>query len=107
MADELTGKEASDFHDAIGRREEAADARRLEEAKAVATTRGKEPFDLERFEEIYGMSDWRKEREGTPETRRAMREYDYYVLFEEVMTLEEYARDVWEHRDLPSDYPFR
>ena len=88
-------------------RQKRDEAEQIEREKTEAAISGKELFDLERFEEIYGMSDWRKEREGSLETRRAMREYDYYVVFKKVMTLEEYARDVWEYRDKSSDYPFR
>lgn len=66
----------------------------LTRAKRRAAARGKEPFDLDAFERRHGVG----RIAGTRERRAAEREYDYYVIFADVMTVDEYAHRIWHIR---------
>jgi hypothetical protein len=96
MTKVIRGDAAWASFDETSRQEDQKRAERLAAAKDRAVERGKEPFDLDRFEEIYTIG---KETGGTREERLAAREYDYYVMFEATMTMQEYAKRVWEVND--------
>ena len=61
----------------------------LAREKALAITRGKEPFDFEKLETMCDTSN--EGRVAPVETRRAKLEYKYYVEHSEYMTLAELA----------------
>ncbi len=66
-------------------------AERLAEAKRVAAEVGKEPFDLDRFNQYY--SDHNTRLYSSPrEERIAELEEIYYVRHPKTMTLEEFAK---------------
>ncbi|HZJ64541.1 MAG TPA: hypothetical protein VFD36_13560 [Kofleriaceae bacterium] len=88
----LEGKEALEFTAEIGRRNAELYARQLAAAKRDAAARGKEPFDLARLET---MCDTSSEGRMDPEPVRHERfEEMYYLHFPDVMTLEDFAREV-------------
>lgn len=66
--------------------EESTRRRKMfEEAFAEAASRGKEPFDYARFLSLY--------RPGSAALPRPDElEYNYYVLYREIVTIEELAR---------------
>ena len=76
-------------------------AKRLAEAKREAAKRGKEPFDLDKFDKIFPPDDDDPWFNPTREQRLEDLEENYYVSHPEVMTLEEFAKlraelDIWE-----------
>lgn len=85
--------DANDMARAI-RAAREAHARRLEEAKAEATNRGKEVFDLARLEQLCDTS--HEGRMSSFDERRDEFEWKYYVAFAEVQTLTEFAERVEE-----------
>ena len=97
MKKPIEGKEALDLLEQANRRMKASQEADLAEEKAKAVVRGKEEFDLERFEAMYRGRLRADERPR--EQRLAAREYDYYVLFADVMTIEEFAKALWNTRD--------
>jgi hypothetical protein len=78
------------FRDFSGKKEQEA-AARLAEEKQKATERGKEPFSLERLEKHYFPVRYLLAK-TPPETRAKELESEYYLMYREVMTLEEFAR---------------
>jgi hypothetical protein len=96
MSKRLEDDEAAAFRRQVFAEHRQKEAELLAAAKDRAVERGKEAFDLDRFEEIYTIG---KETGGTREERLAAREYDYYVMFEATMTMQEYAKRVWEVND--------
>lgn len=86
---ELTGKEALEFHEEIGRRNTKLRADLLVKAKDEAVERGKEPFDLEKLETMCDTSS--EGRVDPIESRHERYEYKYYVEHPELMTLAELA----------------
>jgi len=88
---ELTGKEALEFAEQIARENKLRRAEALARGKADAAARGKEPFDLARLEKLCAI-----DALGTmgPDERRARLEEMYYVQYPDVLTLEEFARQV-------------
>lgn len=64
---------------------------RLAEEKHRAAQRGKEPFSLEWLEKFYFPVRYLVARTA-PEARAKALESEYYLLYGEVMTLEEFAR---------------
>lgn len=90
----LTGDEAWAFFEELRARHGDERAETLARAKLDAERRGKEPFDLVKLET---MADTSSEGRIAPENERWARfEYKYYVTFSEVLTLEEFAREVAE-----------
>ncbi|HZJ64544.1 MAG TPA: hypothetical protein VFD36_13575 [Kofleriaceae bacterium] len=88
----LEGKEALEFMAEIGRRNDELRAERLAVAKRNAAERGKEPFDLAKLET---MCDTSSEGRMAPEpVRHATFEEKYYVQFQDILTLEDFAREV-------------
>jgi len=85
----ITGKEALELHEAIGRRNEQQHSVRLANAKALAAVRGKAPFDLAKLELIADTTD--QGRLDPVDERRAEFEEMYYVRHPAVMTLAEFA----------------
>lgn len=88
----LTGKPALEFMEAIGRRNDAARAVRLAEAKAEAAARGKEPFDLAKLETMCDTSS--EGRVDPLPVRQARYEHMYYVEYGAVSTLAELAEKI-------------
>ena len=66
-------------------------AKRLEQAKREAAERGKEPFDLDKFDKIYPPTPYLWHT-PTREQRLKRLEELYYVTHREVMSLEEFAK---------------
>lgn len=64
----------------------------MDDAKADAARRGKEPFDLEKLEQLCDTS--HEGRMPPLEERYAEFESRYYVGYPEVMTLTEFAKEV-------------
>jgi hypothetical protein len=90
----LTGKDADELFERIRARNAAERAERLERAKADAAARGKEPFDLAKLE---AMADTSSEGRMDPEEdRRARFEEKYYVQYPDILTIEDFAREVEE-----------
>ena len=78
----------------------AQNAADLEQAKREAAERGKEPFDLDKFDKIYPPAPYLWH---TPTRQQRLKRLEelYYVSHPEVMTLEEFAKlraklDIWE-----------
>lgn len=85
----LTGKAAEDL---LARTDEAARQRRAEElatARADASARGKQPFDLEALERLCDTS--HGGRLTSREDRYSEFERRYYVHHPDVMTISEFA----------------
>lgn len=89
----LIGKEAIEFDEMIARQAEERRRERLERAKADAAARGKELFSLTRLEEL-GADTTDQGRLDPEDERRARFEELYYVLYPDVMTLEEFVPHV-------------
>jgi hypothetical protein len=85
----LKGKDAEDFLDALDRRNREAMKDSLAKAKADAASRGKEPFDLEKLEQLCDTS--HEGRLDPVDERRARLEYKYYVTNPEIKTIAEFA----------------
>jgi len=77
------------------RREEAEDAARLEEAKAEAATRGKEAFELDRFESLWTPFSYGRSKPERDQ-RVATWEHKYYVQYTDIMTLKDFAEKMAE-----------
>jgi Tfp pilus assembly protein PilP len=77
-----------DLDDALDRVRELK-AAMLESAKAEAKRRGKEPFNLEKLEELCDTS--HKRRLAPHEERYAEFERKYYVRYPDTMTLVEFC----------------
>src|SRR5262245_9767996 len=90
----LTGKEAKQYADEVSERVQRIHAEQLAAAKARATERGKEPFDLAKLETMCDTS--HEGRLDPVEVRQADFEDKYYVHFPDVMTLAEFAQVVTE-----------
>lgn len=88
----LTGDAAREFLERVALRAENQRAQEVAAAKAEATKRGKEPFDLARLETLCDTSvdGW------MPPVERRQREHEwmYYVHFRDLMTLADYADTV-------------
>ena len=90
----LEDKEALEFTAEIGRRNAELSADRLAAARRDAAARGKEPFDLAKLET---MCDTSSEGRMDPEPVRHERfEEMYYVSYPQILTLEDFAREVEE-----------
>lgn len=93
----LTGKDATDFANAIEERNRKAAAEALAREKAEAVSRGKEPFDLARLEEMCDTSSYG--RLDPVDVRQERYEYMYYVQNPKLLTLKELAdlitRSAW------------
>jgi hypothetical protein len=85
----LKGKDAEEFADAVARRNLELQKQQLEKAIADANAKGKEPFDLDRLEQLCDTS--REGRVDPVDDRRARFEYKYYVENPEIMTIAEFA----------------
>jgi hypothetical protein len=76
--------------DALLKKRAAEHKQRLDAAKRAAPGRGKEPFDLDELEKLHDTT----EGEGFDhprEERVATYEELYYVRFEEVLTIKQFA----------------
>ncbi len=91
---ELSGQDALDQLDQDIRRDAERVAKRLEEAKAAALPRGKEPFDLAQLETLCDTS--HEGRIDPVEERQRTYEYMYYVQHPEYLTLQDLAEHVRE-----------
>ena len=69
-------------------------AERLARAKADAAARGKEPFDLAMLETMADTSS--EGRMDPEESRRARFEEKYYLQYPDILTIEDFAREVEE-----------
>jgi hypothetical protein len=88
----LTGQAADDFWEETKRLELERRAQDLAREKEDARRRGKEPFDLERLEKLFGGEITTEDYNHIPlEERRADLEFSYYVSWPSYMTLEEFA----------------
>ncbi|HEY0988181.1 MAG TPA: hypothetical protein VGD80_14050 [Kofleriaceae bacterium] len=88
----LEDKEARAFAAELARRNDELRANRLAAAKRDAAARGKEPFDLAKLET---MCDTSSEGRMAPEPARQARfEEMYYVRYPQILTLEDFAREV-------------
>ena len=90
----LTGKEAEAFMAEIAERNARSQAEALSRAKAAAALAGKEPFDLDRLEQLVDTSS--EGRIDAREERYARYERMYYVERPSILTLEAFARAVAE-----------
>jgi hypothetical protein len=89
----LTGKEALEFHRALRRQAEQERQEQLAKAKSDAASRGKEPFDLAKLEQL-GADTTDQGRLDPEDERRARFEEMYYVDYPDIMTLEEFVPHV-------------
>ncbi|WP_428262992.1 hypothetical protein [Haliangium sp.] len=78
------------FRELSSQKEKEAETR-LAEEKQKAVAQGKEPFSLEHLEKLYFPVRYLLAR-TPPETRAKELESEYYLMYREVMTLEEFAR---------------
>ena len=85
----LSGKDASDFVSKLFAQYDDEKRRSLEEARSDAQARGKEPFDLEKLEQLCDTSS--EGRLDPVDERQARFEYLYYVQHPSFMTLQELA----------------
>lgn len=85
----LTGKDAREFMDKVAAQYEEEKRRQLAEAKAAAQALGKEPFDLDKLEQLCDTSS--EGRVDPIEQRQERFERMYYVSHPEMMTLQELA----------------
>lgn len=85
----LKGKDAENFMDEVSKQQDKQRDEALARCKAEAATRGKEPFDLEKLEQLCDTSS--EGRLAPVERRRADLEYKYYVSNRSMMTLKEFA----------------
>lgn len=85
----LKGKAAKAFAEAVARRNRELRDKQRSEAITRAQAKGKEPFDLDRLEQLCDTS--REGRMGPVDERRARFEYKYYVEHPDVMTLAAFA----------------
>ena len=81
----LPGESGNEFFHRLRAAHEAEEQRRLHEARQQALARGKEPFDESRFKTLYHPP------HGLHENLETL-EYFYYVVHQDVSTVEEYAR---------------
>lgn len=88
----LTGDAAKAFAEQARSFHEARNAERLTNAKLDAQRRSKEPFDLEKLESLCDTSN--EGRIAPVEDRVAKFEWEYYVGFPNIMTIEEFAKKV-------------
>jgi hypothetical protein len=88
----LTGEEEKRFIDEANDRADKLYAEKLRAAKANAKARGKEPFDLARLETMCDTS--REGKLAPVEERIEEFEWKYYVVFSDILTLEEFAQKV-------------
>ena len=90
----LTGKDAEEFFRKHAKQHDEERAKQLADAKAAAVASGKEPFDLAKLET---MCDTSSEGRMDPEGVRCERfEEMYYVHYPQILTLEDFAREVEE-----------
>jgi hypothetical protein len=83
------------YFDELVRAANAREAKALDEARALALQSGKEPFDLQKFEQIYDTSsDFG--RLPPVESRQKRWEQKYYVDYPEIKTIEEFAAQMSE-----------
>jgi len=88
----LTGQAAIDFMEETERLELERRAQDLAREKEDAQRRGKEPFDLDRLEKLFGGEITTEDYNRIPlEERRADLEFSYYVSWPSFMTLDEFA----------------
>jgi hypothetical protein len=88
----LEGKAALEFSAEITRRNAELHAQQLAAAKRDAAARGKEPFELAKLETKCDTS---SEGRMAPEPVRHERFEDmYYLQFPDILTLEDFAREV-------------
>jgi hypothetical protein len=87
----LEDKEATALLEEIGRRNDQLRAERLAAGKRDAATRGKEPFDLAKLET---MCDTSNEGRMAPEPVRYAKFEEMYYGFRDILTLEDFAREV-------------
>jgi hypothetical protein len=85
----LTGNDASEFVDKLFAQHDEEKRRSLAEAKAEAQSRGKEPFDLDKLEQLCDTSS--EGRVDPVDQRRERFERMYYVENPSFMTLQELA----------------
>lgn len=85
----LTGKDALEFYEKLKQKQEKEEAEELERARREAAERGKEPFDLDKLEQLCDTSS--EGRVDAVERRHANFEYMYYVSKPEIMSLAELA----------------
>jgi hypothetical protein len=85
----LTGKDADEFLEALKNRNQKEHVEALEQAKAEAAKRGKEPFDLAKLEQLCDTSS--EGRLAPLDERRDRFEYMYYVNNPSIMTIAEFA----------------
>lgn len=90
----LIGDAAKALADDVRAHNEQRRGERLARAKADAVSRGKEPFDLEKLESLCDTSNAGKM--APLDERFAEFEREYYVVFPNVMTLEEFAKKIEE-----------
>lgn len=90
----LRGDAAKEFANQVRAHHEARNAQRLADAKADALRRNKEPFDLQKLESLCDTSS--EGRIAPLEERLAKFEWKYYVSNPNVMTIEEFAKEVEE-----------
>lgn len=90
----LTGDEAKEFMDQERARVKQLKAEMLASAKADAQHRNKEPFDLEKLESLCDTSS--EGRMAPLDERIAEFERKYYVVYPDIMTIEEFAKKIEE-----------
>ena len=88
----LTDEQARALTAEIGRRNREQRSRALADARALAASSGKEPFDLVKLETLCDTSS--EGRLDPDEVRQDRFEYMYYVDYPSITTLEEFARKV-------------
>jgi hypothetical protein len=99
----ITGERAKEIGREIDAENKRIRAEELVERKAVASTNGKEPFDLDEFGKYIDL-EWRVEYASVVpqvvprEEKIEHYEYSYYVMSPEIMTLKEFAVKVEELR---------
>jgi len=90
----VEGDEAWEFHHRICEQHERENAEALARAREEAVARGKEPFDLDKLEQLADTS-----REGVMDPREERQKYFedmYYVGHPDFMTLEDLAKHIYE-----------
>ena len=86
---ELTGKDASDFVDKLFAQHDEEKRRSLQQARLEGQTRGKEPFDLEKLEQLCDTSS--AGRVDPVDQRQERFEHMYYIQHPSFMTLQDLA----------------
>jgi len=84
-----SGKEGWEYLNELFQKEDQRRAEMLAKAKAEAAARGKEPFDLEKLEQLCDTSS--EGRVDPVETRRKDFEFMYYVHNPDIQTIKEFA----------------